>query len=92
VTGNSIRHVGERFERSGDTISRYFRRILYILSGADFYNGNLHLPISTDSISSYIATNPGFYPFFADCVGAIDGTHIHLFTSEAAHNATRNRK
>lgn len=39
-----------------------------------------------------IANNPKFAPYFGDCLGALDGTHIdvHVPTSMAA--AYRNRK
>ncbi|KAJ7081525.1 hypothetical protein C8R44DRAFT_527075, partial [Mycena epipterygia] len=37
VTGLSIRHVGERFQRSNETISKYFRRVLIAVSSPPFY-------------------------------------------------------
>ncbi|KIO14450.1 hypothetical protein M404DRAFT_90975, partial [Pisolithus tinctorius Marx 270] len=38
VTGLTIRHVGERFQRSNDTISRYFKKLLFIFSDPPFYS------------------------------------------------------
>ncbi|THV04200.1 hypothetical protein K435DRAFT_577361, partial [Dendrothele bispora CBS 962.96] len=37
VTGLNIRHTGERFQRSNETISKYFCRILNALSSPPFY-------------------------------------------------------
>ncbi|KIK99048.1 hypothetical protein PAXRUDRAFT_78256, partial [Paxillus rubicundulus Ve08.2h10] len=37
VTGLTIRHVGECFQWSNDTISRYFRKMTIIFSSAPFY-------------------------------------------------------
>ncbi|KIM61587.1 hypothetical protein SCLCIDRAFT_54529, partial [Scleroderma citrinum Foug A] len=38
VTGLSIRHVGERFQRSNDMISRYFRKMVAIFSSEPLYS------------------------------------------------------
>lgn len=37
VTGLSTHHVGERFQRTTDTISRYFKAMLAVFSSALFY-------------------------------------------------------
>ena len=37
VTGLSIRHLGERFQHSNETISKCFRSILFTLSSPPFY-------------------------------------------------------
>ncbi|KAJ7054234.1 hypothetical protein C8F01DRAFT_969788, partial [Mycena amicta] len=92
VTGLSIRHVGERFQRSNETISRYFRRILDALSDSPFYSDHVRLPTTTDPVEEYIRNNPKFYPFFKDAIGAIDGTHINCAPSAADRHASRNRK
>ena len=39
-----------------------------------------------------IRSNSKFFPFFEDCVGAIDGTHIHAFVTEEDLPRYRNRK
>ena len=36
--------------------------------------------------------NNDFYPYFRDCVGAIDGTHIPVFVPEDRRAPYRNRK
>ncbi|KIN96927.1 hypothetical protein M404DRAFT_112517, partial [Pisolithus tinctorius Marx 270] len=37
VTGLLARHIGERFQRSMDTISRYFKRMLHAFSEGRIY-------------------------------------------------------
>ncbi|THU79228.1 hypothetical protein K435DRAFT_558359, partial [Dendrothele bispora CBS 962.96] len=37
-TGLSVRHVGEWFQHSNATITRYFREILFAVSSPSFYN------------------------------------------------------
>ena len=39
-----------------------------------------------------ILHNDDFYPYFGDCIGAIDGTHIPVFVPERRHAPYRNRK
>ncbi|KAE9395228.1 hypothetical protein BT96DRAFT_747075, partial [Gymnopus androsaceus JB14] len=92
VTGLSVRHVGEQFQRSNDTISKYFREILFTVSSDPFYSRFVVLPAANDPIHPYIRNNTKFWPFFRDAVGAIDGTHIHCCPSTAERQAARNRK
>ena len=44
VTGLTIRHTGEHFQRSNETISKYFRRMLGIFSSEPFYTTYINLP------------------------------------------------
>ncbi|KAJ7121224.1 hypothetical protein C8R46DRAFT_818843, partial [Mycena filopes] len=63
----------ERFQRSNDTISRYTNLLLDICVG-QFYQKYVQNP--ADSTPPKIADNPGYFPFFRYCCGAVDGTHI----------------
>ncbi|KAI0273026.1 hypothetical protein BGY98DRAFT_891554, partial [Russula aff. rugulosa BPL654] len=81
VTGLSIQHFGERFQQSNETISKYFRQILFTLSSAPFYTRYVFLPSDITPIPDEIRNNSKFYPFFADALGAIDGTHIRCCPS-----------
>ncbi|CDO77855.1 hypothetical protein BN946_scf185032.g7 [Trametes cinnabarina] len=76
VTGLSVRHVGERFQRSNETIAKYFKSVLQMISGPEFYNRYVKLPSADDPIPLHISTNPKFYPYLKNVVGAMDGTHI----------------
>ncbi|KAJ7718236.1 hypothetical protein B0H16DRAFT_1217627, partial [Mycena metata] len=92
VTGLSIRHVGERFQRSNETISKYFRRVLIAVSSPPFYTQYVRLPSARDPIPESIRSNPKFFPFFKDAIGSMDGTHINCAPSAADRQASRNRK
>ncbi|KAF9473466.1 hypothetical protein BDN70DRAFT_770596, partial [Pholiota conissans] len=92
VTGLSIRHVGERFQHANATISSSFRRVLYALSSAPFYTTYVQLPSIDDPIPPEIATNPKFFPFFQDAIGAIDGTHINCCPGLEERQFARDRK
>ncbi|KIJ56242.1 hypothetical protein M422DRAFT_150220, partial [Sphaerobolus stellatus SS14] len=84
LEGNDIRfkdqlgmakHVAERFQRSGDTISRVFNRIVNALTSKAFYGAHIKLP-DPNIVPLEIESNPKLYPFLNDCLGAVDGTHI----------------
>ncbi|XP_028080060.1 uncharacterized protein LOC114281708 [Camellia sinensis] len=67
------RVVQERFQHSGQTISKYFNRVLKAVCRL---GKQVIRPPDFDEVLVEIRHNPHFYPFFKDCVGAIDGTHI----------------
>ncbi|KAF9476667.1 hypothetical protein BDN70DRAFT_838959, partial [Pholiota conissans] len=92
VTGLSIRHVGERFQHSNETISFYFRTVLDAVSSGPFYATYVKLPEVNAPLSPYIRYNQKLYPFFQNVLGALDGTHISCFTSAADRHASRDRK
>ncbi|KIN94544.1 hypothetical protein M404DRAFT_95897, partial [Pisolithus tinctorius Marx 270] len=76
VTGLTIRHVGERFQQSNETISRYFRKILFILSSSPFYSTYVKMP-GADDIQPKIRGDKRFWLYFKDVIGALDRSHIH---------------
>ncbi|RWR77282.1 putative nuclease HARBI1 [Cinnamomum micranthum f. kanehirae] len=81
------RQVQERFQHSGETISRHFNGVLQaILSLSTQYirDPSINVPIE-------IANDTRFYPFFKDCIGAIDGTHIPVFVESHKQAPYRNR-
>ncbi|KAJ6472096.1 hypothetical protein C8R45DRAFT_757208, partial [Mycena sanguinolenta] len=76
VTGLSIRHLGERFQHSNETISKYFRNVLFAIVSPGFYNAYVRLPSVNDPVPEPIGNNPKFFPFLKDVIGSMDGTHI----------------
>ncbi|KAF9240414.1 hypothetical protein BU15DRAFT_30321, partial [Melanogaster broomeanus] len=90
-TGLTTRHVGERFQRSKETISRYFRKMLFIFSSPPFYTRYVHMPAS-DKIHNKMRNNPRFWPFFKDAIGVVDASHINAAPSARSRPAFRNRK
>ncbi|XP_058186491.1 uncharacterized protein LOC131303576 [Rhododendron vialii] len=74
IVGHNLRFrlVGSVFHRSIETIHRYFLIVLGAI--LKLYPELIRLPgVSTPM---EIRNNRRFYPWFSDCVGAIDGTHI----------------
>ncbi|XP_058183352.1 uncharacterized protein LOC131301200 isoform X2 [Rhododendron vialii] len=67
------RNAQERFQHSGETISRQFHNVLNALNAMAI---DWVRPWPQQGVHSKIANNPRYYPHFKDCIGAIDGTHI----------------
>jgi hypothetical protein len=71
--GNRI--VQERFQHSGETVSRHFTRVLMAVSriAIDIIN-----PIDMEfrNVPSKIHDDERYWPYFKDCIGAIDETHV----------------
>nr|CAD40403.1 OSJNBa0004L19.21 [Oryza sativa Japonica Group] len=76
----SVRQVEDRFERSLATIHNMFHKVLAsilklaadIIKPRDPQFATLHSRLR----------NPRYYPYFNDCIGAIDGTHIPVQVSK----------
>ncbi|KAH0639910.1 hypothetical protein KY285_036496 [Solanum tuberosum] len=72
----------------GETISHYFNKCLK----ACLRLGKYYVIQAGKDISHEISSNPFFYPWFKDCVGAIDGTHIPALIPMEEQPRYRNRK
>ncbi|CAN1325109.1 hypothetical protein LINPERPRIM_LOCUS33387 [Linum perenne] len=70
---NTARDGAELFQHSTATISKYFCRVLKAVIGLS--KRVIVLP-NFREVSSRISEDPKFYPYFKDCVGAIDGVHM----------------
>lgn len=108
TTGLSTRLVGERFQRSPETISRYFYYYLYhielIAVHTRYFKKMLFFFSSSPFYSSqvqlptqhspipFVIQNDPRYRFFENCIGAVDGTHIRAFATLEDHPFMRNRK
>ncbi|KAK9272514.1 hypothetical protein L1049_002887 [Liquidambar formosana] len=72
------RMIQERFQRSGETVSRHFHVVLKAVMRLSMEI--IKLPTSYNEVRKYIRRNPKYWPHFQvigqDCIGAIDGTHI----------------
>lgn len=75
--GATYRNVQGRFQHSGQTIHNHFHRVLT----AVYKLGN-HIIRPSDQMhsvaSDYIKDDDRYWPYFKDCIGAIDGTHIAI--------------
>ncbi|XP_025686021.2 protein ANTAGONIST OF LIKE HETEROCHROMATIN PROTEIN 1-like [Arachis hypogaea] len=83
------RTVSFFYHRSGETVSRHFHAVLraIILLEDEF----LRQP-SASIVSPAILHNHRFYPYFKDCIGAIDGTHFRVKVPIADQPKFRGRK
>ncbi|XP_071920766.1 uncharacterized protein [Coffea arabica] len=82
------RVLAEQFQHSTETIDRHVRRVLRALVrlGRD-----LVLPIDFDGTHPRILNNASLMPWFRDCVGALDETHVSAWCTEEIRERYRNR-
>uniref|UniRef100_A0A2N9HZJ8 DDE Tnp4 domain-containing protein n=1 Tax=Fagus sylvatica TaxID=28930 RepID=A0A2N9HZJ8_FAGSY len=88
--GHNVRFrvAAGRFHRSVETIHRYFR---VVLKGVFcLYKHVVRLP--DNETQPDIRNNRRFYPYFKDCIGAIDGTHIRASVPIEIQGRFRGRK
>ncbi|KAK5836871.1 hypothetical protein PVK06_012675 [Gossypium arboreum] len=90
IIGHNVRFrvIGSRYYRSTETIHRYFRVVLRAI--LKLYKLVIRLP--DGSIPSEIRNNPRFYPYFKDCIGALDGTHVRASVPLNIQGRFRSRK
>ena len=73
--GLGNRMIQERFQHSGETVSRHF---IKVLDAVYKMSTNIIEPIDREfkEVPHKIRSDNRYYPFFKDCIGAIDGTHV----------------
>src|SRR5436190_9997734 len=71
--GTCFKDVEERYQHSGETVCCYFGLVVKALTS--LIPKYIKLPSSTE-IPLAISSSTKNYPFFKDCIGAVDGTHI----------------
>lgn len=86
--GQSMRYIGWKFQHSTDTVSHAFHEVLDIL--CRLHKDIVKLP--PNRCPNRIESDNKMWPFFTDCIGALDGSHIPISVPEAEHGAWRNRK
>jgi hypothetical protein len=87
----SYRDTTERFSRSSNTISIIYIVIIILINSRLFhevldallilYPLFVTLPIIDTPLSSRIADNLKYTPYFDDCLRALDGTYIAVYIS-----------
>ncbi|KAJ9562935.1 hypothetical protein OSB04_008095 [Centaurea solstitialis] len=91
IVGNDFRNrfVSFFYRRSGSATSRHFHRVLdAIISLEEQYI----IQPTGDTVQKEILEKRRFYPFFKDCIGAIDGTHVRVKVSNKDAPRYRGRK
>lgn len=89
IIGHNLRTraVQELFKYSGETISRHFNNVLNAIMAIsiDFFQ-----PPGSD-VPQEIREDPRFYPYFTDCVGAVDGIHFPVMVGVDEQGPFRNK-
>ncbi|KAL6638731.1 hypothetical protein ACP70R_023590 [Stipagrostis hirtigluma subsp. patula] len=91
TVGHNLRNrvIGLFVKRSSETVSRYFNQVLKALC----FLAKDMIKLRSVETHAKITSSPGrFYPYFKDCIGALDGTHIPAFVPENIVNRFRGRK
>ena len=90
IIGHNVRFrvIGSRYYRSIQTVHHYFRVVLRAI--LKLYRLVIRLP--DESTPSEIRNNLRFYPYFKDCIGALDGTHIRASVPLSMQGRFRSRK
>ncbi|KAL0334419.1 UNVERIFIED_CONTAM: hypothetical protein Sangu_1598100 [Sesamum angustifolium] len=79
----------ERFQHSLETINRRFQRVLSALCAMA---PKLITCLSFMETHARITNNPDFYPFFKDCIGAMDDTLVPAWVPRVDQNRYRSQK
>ncbi|XP_072147857.1 uncharacterized protein [Setaria viridis] len=86
----SYEDLAVTFGHSNDTfhchINHFFNKVIPTLSRRFLQSPN------PNQVHPKILENPRYYPFFKNCLGAIDGTHIPVSISPEKHSPFKNRK
>lgn len=88
--GHNLRNrlVGTNFDRSRETVNRYINKVLRAIGEL---RGELIRPLSLQTPTK-IQGNHQWDPYFKDCIGAIDGTHVRASVSKDMELSFRGRK
>ena len=90
LVGHTNRSINERWQHSGSTISLVVHEVATVMLSCQ------HLiivsPTVLDPIPHRISGSRKFSPYFDNCKGALDGTHIHAVVPPEDRKPFRNRK
>ena len=89
-TGASFRTIIEHFYRPIETIHKAFKAILHAM--ILLYCEVIQLLGPNRPLDKRIAGDPKYFPFFNNCISALDGTHIHAYLPVELTPLFRNRK
>ncbi|XP_068466573.1 uncharacterized protein [Phaseolus vulgaris] len=83
------RSVSFFFHRSGETVSRHFHNVLKAIL---MMHGEFLIQPAGTEVEPHILNNNRFFPYFKDCLGAIDGTHVRVKVPRVDAPRFRGRK
>jgi hypothetical protein len=56
------------------------------------HHTSVQQPTEHTPLSNRISNNPKYFPYFKDCIGALDGTHVACYIPPSEQPRYRNRK
>ncbi|KAM3231881.1 hypothetical protein P3L10_017240 [Capsicum annuum] len=71
--GAENRMIQEIFQHSGETVHRHFHSMLNVVCNLAIIRPRLNY---NDGVEAHKSCNERYLPFFKDCIGALDGTHV----------------
>ncbi|GAV69911.1 DDE_4 domain-containing protein, partial [Cephalotus follicularis] len=77
------------FQHSLETINRRFRCVMRIVASLAKHIIRLFID---DDVSPHIKNNRKYYPWFKDCIGVIDETHVSAWVPAEKTDSFRGRK
>ncbi|CAN1242235.1 hypothetical protein LINPERPRIM_LOCUS5275 [Linum perenne] len=86
---NSARDNAEDFQHSTATISKYFG---IVLKAVISLSRVVIVPPNMSEVPPQILNDSKYYPYFKDCVGAIDGVHVDAIIPISKQTPFRGRK
>ncbi|XP_047178584.1 uncharacterized protein LOC124845524 [Vigna umbellata] len=91
IIGHNVknRSVAFFFHRSGSTVSRHFHNVLDAILTLE---SKFLIQPSGNEVHPHVFNNNRFYPYFKDCLGAIDGTHVRVNVPRCEAPRFRGRK
>ena len=90
LKGHTNRDTKALFQHSGSTITTVLHDIVdrFMSIQGHFFRQ----PLPNDAVPSCIGSNRKYYPWFKDCIGAEDGSHVAAIVNKALFDAFRDRK
>jgi hypothetical protein len=88
IVGHTTRYsiIGDRFQHSNNTIHKWVKRVIRAVCA---FGTEIIQPTNQDVVHERILQK---YPFFKDCIGAIDGTHVAAWAPASRQTSFRGRK
>ncbi|XP_039832870.1 protein ALP1-like [Panicum virgatum] len=83
-----FRVIHQNWRRSVETVHRYFKEVLYAIG--ELRHDLIQPPFNETPLK--VRNSHRWYPYFKDCVGAIDGTHVYARVPAKMQAAFRGRK
>lgn len=90
LVGHTNRSINERWQHSGSTISLVVHNVAAVMIRCQHHF--IVPPAVLDPVHLKISGSRKFSPYFDNCIGALDGTHIHAVVPPEDRKPFRNRK